>query len=155
MDLCRQNTTIRPDQISHSVMSDSSRTCGLQHGRPPCPSSSLKVWPSSCLLHWWCHPAISSSDSLFSFFPQSFLVSGTFPMSQLFASDDQNTEASTSVSVLPASIQGWFPLRLTGLISLLSKGLSGVFSTTTVWRHPFFGVLPSSWSSSHMVICDH
>ena len=104
--------------------------------------SFASVMPSS-------HPAISSSDSLFSFFPQSFPASGTFPMSQLFTSDDQNTEASTSASVLPASIQGWFSLRLTGLISLLSKGLSGVFSSTTVWRHLFFGALPSLWSSFH------
>ena len=94
-------------------------------------SPSLRVFPSSCL-HWWCHPAISSSDALFSFCPQSFPASGTFPMSHLFASDDQNTEASASASVLPMSNQGWSPLRWTGWISLQSKGLSGVFSSTTV-----------------------
>ena len=87
--------------------------------------------------HLWCHPDISSSDAVFSFCPQSFLASGTFPMSRLFASDDQNTRASASASVLPMSVQDWFPSRLTGVISLLSKG-SGVFSST-VWRHQFFG----------------
>ena len=89
----------------------------------------------------FCHP--------FSFCLQSFQASGTFPMSQLFISDDQNTGASASASVLPTSIQNWFPLRLTGLIFLLSKGFSGVFSRTTVQRHQFFGVLPSSRSSFH------
>ena len=83
------------------------------------------------------------------FCPQSFPASGTFPMSCLFISDDQNTGISASASVLPVNIQGWSPLSLTGLISLLSKGLSGVFSSTTVQRHQFFGVLPSSWSNSH------
>ena len=189
----------------------------LQHARPLCPSPSPEVWPSSCPLHRWYHPAISSSDILFSFCPQSFLASGTFPMSQLFAgrdwgqqekgttedemagrhhrlnghefewtlgvgdgqggwcaaihavaksrtrlsnwtelnwtelaSDDQNSRISASASVIPTSIQDWFPLRLTGLISLLCKELSGVFSSTTVWRHGFFGTTPSSlWSSSH------
>ena len=110
--------------------------------------SLTQVCPSSCPLHQWCHPAISSFDALFSCH-QSFPESGIFPMSCLFASDDQNTGASASASVIPVSIQGWSPLRLTSLISLLSKGLSGVFSSTTVWRHQFFGVLPSLWSSSH------
>ena len=130
-------------------MSNSLWPHGLQHTRPHWPSPSPKVCPSSCPLHWWCHPAISSSDTLFSFCPQSFPASGNFPMSQLFAQDDQNTGASASASVLPIKIQGWFPLRLTGLISLLSTGLSGVFSSTTVWRHQFFGALPSLRSSSH------
>ena len=119
----------------------------LQHGRPACPSPIPRACRSSCSLHWWCHPAISSSDALFSFCPQSFPVPGTFPMSRLFKSDDQNTGASASV--LPVNIQGWSPFRLTSLISLLSKRLSGVFSSTTVWRHQFFGVLPSLQSSSH------
>ena len=96
---------------------------GLQHVGPPCPSPSSEVYPSSCPLHWWCHPAISSSDILFSFCPQSFPT----PVSQLFASNDQNTGVSASASVLPMSIQGWFLLRLTGLISLLSKGLQEPF----------------------------
>ena len=82
-------------------------------------------------------------DTLFSFCPQSFPASGTFPMSPLFTSNDQNPGASASTSVLPVNIQGWSPLRLTGVISLLSKGLSGVFSSTTVWMQQFFGALPS------------
>ena len=121
---------------------------GLQHAGPPCPSPSPRICPSSCPLHWWCHSAISSSDSLFSFCHQSFPASGTFPVSRLFTSDDQNPGASASASVIPMSIQGWSPLRLTGLISLLPKGLSGVFSNTTVQRHQFLGILPSLWSSS-------
>ena len=129
-------------------MSNSLRPHGLQHARPHCPLPSPGVCPSSCPLHQWCQLAISSSDALFSFCPQSFPAPGTFPMSRLFTSDDHNTGASFSASVLPTIIQGWFPLRLTGLISLLSKGLSGVFSSTTVWRYKFFGVLHSLWSSS-------
>ena len=113
------------------------------------PSSSPKVCPSSCLLHQWCHSAISSSDALFSFSSYSFPASGNFPMSHLLASYDQNTGASVSASVLPMSSQGWFPLRLTGLNSLLSKGLLGVSSSTTVQRHQFFGALPSLRFSSH------
>ena len=115
--------------FSHLIMSDSLRPRGLQHVRPPHPSPSPRVCPSSCLLHWWCQPATASSDALFYFCLQSFPASGTFPGSQLFASDDQNTGASASASVLPMSIEGWFPLRLIGLISLReSKGLSRVFS---------------------------
>ena len=135
--------------FSRPVVCDSLWLHRLQHARPPWPSPSPEVCPSSCSLHQWCHPAILPSDTLFSFCPQPFPASGTFPMSHLFASDDQNTRASASASVLPMSFQGWFPLRLTALISLLSKGLSGVFSSTTVWRHQFFGILPSLWSSSH------
>ena len=111
-----------------------------------CPSISPKVCPSSYSLHQWCHPAISSSDALFSFCSQSF--PGTFPMNHLFASDEQNTGASASASVLLVNIQGWSPLRLTGSI-LLFKGLSGVFSSTKVQSHQFFGILPSLQSSSH------
>ena len=102
-----------------------------------CPSPPPEVCPSSCSLHQWCHTVISSSDALFTYCTQSFPASGTFPMSQLFESDDQNTGASGSASV---NIQGW-SLRLTGLISLLFKGLSGLFSSTTVQRHQFFGAL--------------
>ena len=118
--------------FSHLVMSDSFQSHGLQHARPPWPSPSPKVCLHSCSLHQWCHPAISSSDICYSFFPQSFPASGTFSMSLLFASNDWNTGASVSASVLPMNIQGWFPLRLTGLILLLSRGLLGVFSSTTV-----------------------
>ena len=131
------------------TQSASLRPHGLQHARPPCPSLSPKVCPSSLPLHRWCHLAVSSSNALFSFCPQSFPVSGTFPMSQLFTSGDQNTWASASASVLPVNIQGWSLLWLTGLISLLSKGLTGVFSSTMIWRHQFFGVLPSFRTSSH------
>ena len=111
----------------------------LQHARPPCLSPSCEVCLSSCPLHWWCHPAISSSHALFSC-PQSFPASGTFPMNQLFSFSDQNTRALASASALLISIQGWFPLRLTGLISLLSKVLSGVFSRTIVQKHQFFDI---------------
>ena len=131
--------------FSCPVMSNSATTW-LQHARPSCPSPSPKVCPSSYQLHQWSHLAISSSDTLF-FCSQSFPASRTFPMSWLFALDNQNTRASASV--LPASIQGWFLLRLTGLIFLLSKGLSGVLSNTTVWKHQFFGILLSLWSSSY------
>ena len=134
--------------FTYLVVSNSLQPHGLQHARPPCPSPSPGVCPSSCSLHQWC-PAISSSDAFFSFCPQSFPASGTFAKSCLFTSDDQNTGASALSSVLPVNIQGWSPLRLTGLISLMSKGLSGVFSSTTVPRHQFFSVLPSLWSSAH------
>ena len=135
--------------FSDPVMADSLQPHGLQHARPLCPSPSPEVCPSSSPLHWWCHPAISSSDALFSFSPQSFPASMTFPMSQLFASDDQNTGVSTSASVLPVSIQGWFPWRWTDLISLLSNGLSGAFSSTIVQKHQFLDAPPSLRSSSH------
>ena len=106
--------------FSHPVMPDSLQPHGRQHTGPLCPSPSPKVCPSSCPLHQWCHPDTSSSDALFSFCPQSFPASRT-SVSQLFTSDDQNTGASASASVLPKSIQGWFPLRLTGLsIRLMS-----------------------------------
>ena len=114
-------------------------------------SSVLHFIPRVCSnsLSQSCYLIISSSVAFFSFCPQSFPASGIFPVSQLFASDDQSTGASASVSVLPMSIQGWFPLRLAGLSSLLSKGLSGVFSSTTVRRHQFFNALPSLRSSCH------
>ena len=134
--------------FSHPVESSSLWPHGLQHARPLCSSPSPEVCPSSCPLHWWCHPTISSSDVHFSFCPQSFPASQTFPMSQLFTSNYQNTRVSTSASVLPTSIQGQFPLRLTGL-TLLSKDLSEVFSSTIVRRHQFFSTLPSLRSSSH------
>ena len=121
--------------LSHQVVSDSSRPHGLQHARLPCPLPSPGVYPSSCILHQWCQPTISFSVTLFSFCLQPFLASGSFPTSRLFPSGDTGVVAS--VSVLPMNIQGWFPLGLTGLISLLSKGLSRVFSSTTVQKHQF------------------
>ena len=117
---------------------------GLQHARLPCPSLPPRVCSNSCPLSRWCCPTILSSVAPFSSFFQSFPTSGSFPMSQLFASHDQNIRASSSVSVLPKNIQGWFPLGLIGLIFLLSKGLSRVFSCTTVWKHQFFITQPSS-----------
>ena len=107
------------------------------------------VCPSSCPLNQWCHPTISSSVTFF-FCPQSFPASGSFPMSWLFALGGQQIGASASTSVFPVSSQGWFPLRLTGFISLLSKGLSRVFSSTTVQKHQFFSALPSLRSNSHI-----
>ena len=129
--------------FSCPLMSDSLWPHGLQHARSPCPSPSPGVCPSSLPLHQWCLPAI------FCFCPQSFPAWGTFPLSELFASDDQNTGVSAIASVLPMTIQGWFLLRLTGLISLLSKGLSEVFSRTTVRRHQLFCILPAFRSSSY------
>ena len=107
--------------------------------RPPCPSPTPGVHSNSCLSRWWCHPAISSSVVPFSSCPQSLPASGSFPMSQLFAWGGQSTGVSASASVLPMNTQGWSPLGRTGWISLQSKGLSRVFSDTTVQKHQFFG----------------
>ena len=120
---------------SVAVMSDSLWPHELQHARLLCPSLSVKVCSNSCPLSQLCCLSISSSVTPFSSCPQSFPASGSFPMSQLFASVGQNIGASASASVLPMNIQSWFPLGLTGLISLLSKGLSRVFSRTTVQKH--------------------
>ena len=117
-------------QFSHSVVSDALRPHGLQHARPPCPSPTLGACSNSCPLSRWCHPSISSSVITFSSCLQSFPGSRCFPMSQFFAPGGQSTGASASASVLPRNIQCWFPLGLTGLISLQSKGLSRVFSNT-------------------------
>ena len=124
------------------------RPHGLQHARLSCPSPTPGACSNSCLSSWWCHLTISSSVLSFSSLLQSFPASGYFPMSHLFTLDDQNTGVSASASVLPVNIQGWCPLRLTDLTSLC-KGLSEVFSSTTVQRHQFLGVLFSLWSSSH------
>ena len=106
-----------------------------------CPSLSLRVCSNSCPLSWWCYLTISSSAASFSFCLQSFPASATFPMSQFFASDGQSIRTSASASVLPMNIQDWFPLRLTGLISLLSKRLSRVFSSIMIWKYQFFSNL--------------
>ena len=124
--------------FSCSVMSNFSQTHGLQHTRLPCPSLLPGICSNSCPLSQWCYPTISSSVTLFSSHPQSFPASGSFPISQLFASGGHCIGASTSASVLPMNIQGWFPLGLTGWISLLSKGLSRVFSSNTVLKNQFF-----------------
>ena len=118
--------------------------------RPVCPSLSPSVCSNSCPLSQWCHPTASSSTTPFSFCLQSSPASGSFTMGPLFASSSWSTRASASASVLPMNIQGWFPLGLTGLISLLSKGLSRVFSSTTIRKHQFFGIQPSLWSKSHI-----
>ena len=115
---------------------------GLLHARLPCLSLSPGACSNSCPLSQWCHPIILSSVVPFSSCLQSFPASGSFAVSHFFASGGQSTGASASASVLPVNIQGWLLLRLTGLISLLSKGLSTVFSSTIVWKHQFFGAQP-------------
>ena len=136
-------------QFSLSVMSDSLRPHELQHARPPCPSPTRGVHPNPCPLSQWGHPTISSSVVPFSSCPQSFPASGFFQMSQL-ASGDQSIRVSTSTSGPPMNTQDWSPLRWTGWISLQSKGLSGVFSNTTIQKHQFFGAQLSSPSNSHI-----
>ena len=108
----------------------------VEHAKPPCPSPTPGVYPNSCLLSRWCHPIISSSVVLSSSCLQSFSTSGSFQMSQFLASGGQNNGVSASTLVLPTNTQDWFPLGLTGWISLLSKGLSRVLSNTTVQKHP-------------------
>ena len=137
-------------QFSHSVMTDSLLPHELQHTRPPCPSPTPGVHPNPCPLSKWCHPIISSSAVPFSFCPQSFPASGSFQMSQLFPSGGQSTGVSASTSVLPMNTQDWSPLGWTGWISLQSKGLSRVFSNTTVQKHQFFVAQLSSQSNSHI-----
>ena len=121
-----------------------------QHSRLPCPLPTPRACSNSYPLSQWCHPTISSSVVLFNSCLQSFPASGSFPMSQFFASGSQSIKVSASTPVLPMNIQDWFPLGLVGLISLLSKGLSRVFSSTTIQKHQFFGTQPSLWSSSHI-----
>ena len=140
-------TTMRynfvPVQFSRSVVSNSLWPHEPQHARPPCLSPTSGAYSNSCPSHWWCHPAISSSVVPFSSCPQSFPASGSFPMSQLFAWGGQSIGVSASTSVLAMNTQGWSPLGWTGWISLQSKGLSRVFSNTTVWKHQFFGAQTS------------
>ena len=125
-------------QFSRSVMSDSLWPHGLQHTRPPCSSPTPGVYSNSCPLNLWCHPTISSSVVPFSSCLQSFPASGSFQMSQLFTSDSQSIRVSASTPILSMNIQDWFPLGWTDWISLQSKGLSKVFSNTTVQKHQFF-----------------
>ena len=145
--------------FNYSVVSDFLQPHVLQHARLPCPSPSSGACSNSCPLIWWCHSTISSSVIPFFFCLQSYPASGSFPMSHLFISGEEwcvlfsNTQSigtSTSASVLPVNIRGWFPLGSTDLISLLSKGLSRVFFNTAFQRHQFFGVQPFLLSSSHM-----
>ena len=137
-------------QFSHSVMSDSLRPDESQHTRPPCPSPTPGVHSNSRPLSWRCHPAISSSVIPFSSCPQSLPASESFPMSQLFTWGDQSIGVSALASFLPKNTQGWSPLEWTGWISLQSKGLSRVFSNTTVQKHQFFSAQLSSQSNSHI-----
>ena len=125
-------------QFSCSVVSDSLRPRELEHSRPPCPPPTPGVHPSLCPLSQWCHPTISSSLVPFSSCLQSFPASGSFQMSQLFASGGQSIGVSASTSVLPMNTQDWFPLGWTGWISLQSKGLSRIFYNATVQEHQFF-----------------
>ena len=137
-------------QFSHSVVSDSLRPHEQQHARPPCPLPTPRVYPNICPSNWWCHPTISSSVVPFSSCPQSLPASGSFQMSQLFESGGQSTGVSDSASVLPVNTQDWSPLEWTGWISLQSKGLSRVFSNTTVQTHQFFSAQLSLESNSHI-----
>ena len=137
-------------QFRCSVMSDSLRPHELQHARPPCSSPTPRVHPNSCPLTQWCHPTISSSVVPFSSCSQFFPASGSFQMSQHFASGGQSVGVLASTSVPPLNTQGWSPLGWTGWISLQSKGLSRVFSNTTVQKYQFFGAQLSSQSKFHI-----
>ena len=129
-------------------MSNSLQHLGLQHARPPCSSPTLRDYPNSCPLSWWCHPTISSSVVPFSCL-QSFPATGSFQMSQLFTSGSQSIGISASTSFLPMSTQDW-SLGWTGWISLQSKGLSRVFSKMTIQKHQFFCAQFSLYSNSHI-----
>ena len=136
-------------QFSRSVVSNSLRPHESQHARPPCPSPTPRVRSDSHPSSQWCHPAISSSVIPFSSCPQSLPASESFPMSQRLAWGGQSTGVSALASFLPKNSQGWSSER-TGWIALQSKGLSRVFSNTTVQKHQFFGAQPSSQSNSHI-----
>ena len=137
-------------QFSRSVVFDSLQPHEPQHARPPCLSPTPGAYSNSCPLSWWCNPTISSFVVPFSSCLQYFPALGSFPMSQFFASGDQSIGVSASASVLPMNIQDWFPLGWTGWISLQPKGLSRVFSDTTVQKHQFFSAQPSLWSNSYI-----
>ena len=137
-------------QFSHSVMSDSLQPHEPKHIRPPCPSPTAGIYPNPCPLSRWRHLTILSSVVPFSSCLQFFQVSGSFRISQLFTSGGQSTGVSASATVLPMNMQDWFPLGWTGWISLQSKGLSRVFSNTTVPKHQFFVTQLSLQSNSHV-----
>ena len=137
-------------RFSRSVMSDSLRPLGLHYARLPCPSPTSRTYSNSSPSNRWCHPTISSYVIPFSSCLQSCPASGSFLMSLFFASGGQSIKVSASASVLPMNIQDWFPSGWTGWISLQSKGLSRVFSNTTVQKHQFFNAQPSFWSNSHI-----
>ena len=146
--ISKSNITV--SQLSCSVVSDSLRPHESQHARPPCPSPTPGVHSDSCPSSRWCHPAISSSVVPFFSCPQPLPASESFPMSQLFAWGGHSIGASTSASVLPVNTRDWSPLGWTGWIFLQSKGLSRVFSNTTVQKHQFFSAQLSSPSNSHI-----
>ena len=150
---CSKDLTnqIRSHQFSRSVVYDSLQPHESQHARPPCPSPTPRVHSNSRPSSQWCHPAISSSVVPSTSCPQSLPASGSFPVSQLFAWGGQSTGVSALASFLPKNTQGWSPLEWIGWISLQSKGLSRVFSNTTVQKHQFFGAQPSSQSNSHIL----
>ena len=135
-------------QLSHSVTSNSLRPHGLQHARLPCPSPTPRACSNSCPSSRWCHPTISSSVVPFCSCPQFLPASESFPKTQLYAWSGQSIGVSALASVLPMNIQDWSPLGWTGWISLQSKGLSRVFSNTTVQKHPFFRTQLSLQSNS-------
>ena len=137
-------------QFSCSVVSDSLRPHELQHTRPTCPSPTPRVHSDSRPSSPWCHPASLSSSVVPFSCPKSLPATGSFPMSQLFAWGGQSTGVLASASLLPKNTQGWSPLEWTSWISLQSKGLSGLFSNTTVQKHQFFGTQLSSQSNSHI-----
>ena len=147
---CVWTSFVTAVQLSPSVVSDSLQPHESQHTRPPCPSPTPGIYSNSCPSSRWCHPAISSSVVSFPSCPQSLPASGSFPMSQLFTWGGQSTGISALASFLPKKSQGWSPLERTGWISLQSKGLSRVFSNTTVQKHQFFGTHLSSQSNSHI-----
>ena len=134
---CEILAALETVQFSHSVVSDSLKLHEPQHARPPCPSLTSGVYPNPCPLSRWRHPTISCSVVPFSSGPQSFPASGSFQMSQLFASGGQSIGVSASASVFPMNTQDWSRLGWTGWISLQSKGLSRIFSNTTVQKHQF------------------
>ena len=137
-------------QFNRSVVSDSLWPHGLQHARPPCPLPTPGVYSNSCPLSRWCHPAISSSVIPFFSCPQSFPASWSFQISQFCPPGAQSIGVSALASVLPMNTQDWFPLGWTSWISLYSKGLSTVFSNTTVQKHQFYSTQLSLWSNSHI-----
>ena len=150
MKRCSMSLIISSVQFNRSVVSYSLRPHESQHARPPCSSPTPGVHQSSCASSRWCHPAISSSVVPFSSCPQSLPASGAFPMSQLFAWGGQGIVVSALASVLPMNTQDWSPLGWTGWISLQSKGLARVFSSTIVQKHQFFSAQLSSQSNCHI-----
>ena len=148
--LLRKCSTLSLVEFSCSVMSDSLRPYGLHAARLPCLSPTPGACSNLCPLSWWCHPTSSSFVVLYSFCLQSFPASGSFPVSEFFSSGGHSIGVSASATVLPMNIEDWFPLGLTSLISLQSKGLWRVFSNTTVQKQQFFGAQHSLWSNFHI-----